>query len=214
MFARLPLSRRSAEYSPEERRTLLNLAHRSIETALADEPQSLTDWHPADRTSCRAAGAFTTLHLDGELRGCIGYVSAHRAALPDHCRNGARGRLRRSAFPPVTDDEAPHLKIEISVLSCRGRFVRKRSSSASMDLLVIGGARRGLLLPQVPLEWGWDREPFWQQTCLKAGLRPMRGNAAPSCRPSPPRCSGRNERAERSSPLDVGISPECSRTNS
>lgn len=158
-----------AEYSPEERRILLTLAHRSIETALANE--RIDTAAPSEHLA-EPRGAFTTLHLLGNLRGCIGYV------LPGESLYQTIAEIARAAafddprFQPVTEDEAPHLKIEISVLSVPRSIDPGHIEVGKHGLIVTSGARRGLLLPQVPLEWDWDRETFLAQTCLKAGLPP------------------------------------------
>jgi AmmeMemoRadiSam system protein A len=73
-------------------------------------------------------------------------------------------------FPPVTPAEAPHLKIGISVLSPLQPIRPEEVVVGRHGLVVTQGNRRGLLLPQVPIEWKWDRETFLSQTCLKAGL--------------------------------------------
>jgi AmmeMemoRadiSam system protein A len=73
-------------------------------------------------------------------------------------------------FEPVTLDDAPELKIEISVLSPLKPIAPDDVVIGKHGLVVSYGNRRGLLLPQVPVEWGWNREAFLSQTCLKAGL--------------------------------------------
>ena len=75
-------------------------------------------------------------------------------------------------FQPVTPAEAPELKVEISILSALLAIAPEDVVPGKHGLVVTSGSRRGLLLPQVPLEWGWDRETFLTQTCLKAGLAP------------------------------------------
>jgi hypothetical protein len=72
----------------------------------------------------------------------------------------------------VTPAEAAHLKIEISVLSPLQPVRPEEAIVGQHGLVVTQGNRRGLLLPQVPIEWQWDRETFLAQTCLKAGLPP------------------------------------------
>ena len=72
----------------------------------------------------------------------------------------------------MTADEAPHLKIDISVLSVPRPIKPGLVQVGTHGLIVTAGSRRGLLLPQVPVEWGWDRETFLAQTCIKAGLAP------------------------------------------
>src|ERR1019366_4585832 len=102
------------EYSPEERELLLRRAHRSIELALegrAIDPTSPTA-HLAE-----PRGAFTTLHREGELRGCIGYVLPTQSLHATVAESARAAALDDPRFPPVTPAEAPHLKIEISVLS-------------------------------------------------------------------------------------------------
>ena len=157
------------EYSAEERRVLLKLAHRSIETALAEQPIDTTA--PSEHLAERR-GAFTTLHLRGELRGCIGYVLAIGSLYQTVAETARAAAFDDPRFTPVTGDEASCLKIEISVLSVPRPIRPEDVVIGKHGLIVSAGARRGLLLPQVPLEWGWDRETFLAQTCLKAGLSP------------------------------------------
>ena len=159
----------AAEYSPEERRILLRLAHAAIEAALED--RSL-DLNPPNEHLAENRGAFTTLHLRNKLRGCIGYVfpaqSLYRT-VADTARSAAFDDPR---FNPVTPDEAPELKVEISVLSPLRPISPEEVVIGKHGLVVTYGGRRGLLLPQVPVEWGWDRTIFIEQTCMKAGLPP------------------------------------------
>jgi AmmeMemoRadiSam system protein A len=155
------------EYSPEERELLLRLAHRSIELALEGRGIDLTS--PTAHLA-ESRGAFTTLHLEGELRGCIGFVlpiQSLYAAVAESARAAAFDDPR---FQPVTPAEAQHLKIEISVLSPLQPIRPEEVVVGRHGLVVTQGNRRGLLLPQVPVEWKWDRETFLAQTCLKAGL--------------------------------------------
>jgi len=155
------------EYSPEERRLLLNLAHRSIETGLADQPIDTT---PPTAHLAEPRGAFTTLHLGGELRGCIGYVLPVGSLYQTIAETARAAAFDDPRFLPVTEDEAPYLKIEISVLSAPHPIRPEDVVVGKHGLIISTGMRRGLLLPQVPVEWDWDRETFLAQTCLKAGL--------------------------------------------
>lgn len=158
-----------AEYSLQERRILLDLAHRSIETALADQPINPTA--PTEHLA-EPRGAFTTLHLSGNLRGCIGYVLPAGSLYQTVIETARAAAFDDPRFRPVTEDEAPHLRIEISVLSVPQPIRPDQVEVGRHGLIVSAGARRGLLLPQVPVEWGWDRETFLAQTCVKAGLSP------------------------------------------
>jgi AmmeMemoRadiSam system protein A len=75
-----------------------------------------------------------------------------------------------SRFQPVSRDEAPQLAVSLSVLSLVFPIRPEEVEVGRHGLLISRGSHRGLLLPQVPLEYGWDRETFLSQTCRKAGL--------------------------------------------
>jgi uncharacterized protein len=184
------------EFTPEQRRFLVGLARAAIASGLVGEPLV---WEPSkgaspvslptSASSFSAAsagtptslssvwpglmeprGVFTTLYIGDQLRGCVGY------ALPIRPLYLAVGETARSAafedsrFWPVTPDEAPHLKISLSVLSPLLPIAAAQVEVGRHGLLISDGIRRGLLLPQVPVEHGWDREAFLEQTCRKAGL--------------------------------------------
>jgi uncharacterized protein (TIGR00296 family) len=70
----------------------------------------------------------------------------------------------------VTPAELPSLRIEISILSPLRDVVPQQIEVGRHGLLISRGPLRGLLLPQVAVEWNWNREQFLQETCLKAGL--------------------------------------------
>ena len=155
------------EYSPEERAELLHLAHQAIASVFDRQAVDLT---PPSEHLADMRGAFASLHLNGKLRGCIGY------ALPSHSLYRTVAEAARAAafddprFAPLTAEEALGVEIEISVLSPLRPIVPEDVLVGKHGLVVSRGNRRGLLLPQVPAEWGWDRETFLAQTCKKAGL--------------------------------------------
>lgn len=156
-------------YTAGERRWLLDLAHRSILSALQKTPLEVTP--PSEKLS-EPRGAFTTLHLRGELRGCVGYVIASRPLYRTIAETAQAAAFHDFRFSPVTLDEAPLLTVEISVLSPLQPIAPEEIEIGRHGLVVSCGAHRGLLLPQVPAEHGWHRDTFLQQTCLKAGLPP------------------------------------------
>ena len=164
-----PLASESAEFSPEERRILLRLAHASIEAELEDRPIDLT---PPTEHLAEHRGAFTTLHLHGKLRGCIGYVFPTQSLYQTVAETSRAAAFDDPRFEPVTGYETGELKVEISVLSPLQPIAPEDVVIGKHGLVVRQGNRRGLLLPQVPVEWQWDRETFLSQTCLKAGLAP------------------------------------------
>jgi|SRR5580700_742005 AmmeMemoRadiSam system protein A len=159
----------TAEYSQQERELLLRLAHRSIEAALVGRKLDLT---APNAHLDEMRGAFVTLHLQGRLRGCIGYI------VPQHSLYRTVAEAARAAayedprFQPVTADEAGRLAVEISILSPPQPIRPEEVVVGLHGLIVTQGGRRGVLLPQVAVEWNWDRETFLTQTCLKAGLPP------------------------------------------
>jgi AmmeMemoRadiSam system protein A len=157
------------EYSQQERALLLGLAHRSIEAALREEP--FRDPVPSAHLA-EARGAFTTLHIDGKLRGCVGYVVPLYPLYRTVAETAVAAAFQDDRFPPVTKAEAPLLQIEISVLSPLKPIKPEEIVLGVHGLVVNRGSFRGLLLPQVPMEWGWDRDTFIAQTCRKAGLPP------------------------------------------
>jgi AmmeMemoRadiSam system protein A len=146
---------------------LLHLAHEAIESALEKRPTPLV---APSRHLAENRGAFATLHLDGQLRGCVGYVfpvlPLYRAVF-ETARAAASQDTR---FAPVTREEAPLLKISLSVLSALAPIQAEQIEIGKHGLMVTLGATRGLLLPQVPIEHRWDRNTFLEQTCRKAGL--------------------------------------------
>ncbi len=163
------LAQEIAEYSPEERRILLQLAHQSIESALQNLELDLT---PPNEHLAEPRGAFTTLHRNGKLRGCIGYVFSSQSLYCTVAETARSAAFDDPRFEPVTLPEADDLKVEISVLSSLRPITPNEVVVGKHGLVAMQGSRRGLLLPQVPLEWGWDREAFLAQTCMKAGLPP------------------------------------------
>lgn len=121
-----------------------------------------------------ASGVFVTLKRRGELRGCLGTLRNERGLALEVARCAVDSARDDPRFPPVSAGELPDLRLEISVLGPLERI------EASPDAFTIGvhglvvehGFRRGLLLPQVAVEWSWTPEQFLRQTCVKAGLAP------------------------------------------
>jgi len=156
-----------AEYSDEERRVLLKLAHDAIAASLDKRELDLSP--PSDHLA-EHRGAFTTLHENGDLRGCVGYVFPMYSLYRTIAETAVAAAFNDNRFDPVQRKELPRLKFEISVLSPIQPIDPDDVEVGKHGLLITYGNRRGLLLPQVPLEHNWDRETFLSQTCAKAGL--------------------------------------------
>lgn len=151
-------------------RTLLNIARTAIRRSL--ETGADRGGAPApDPVLDRARGAFVTLKVDGELRGCIGFPLPHGPLAATVQEAAVLAASQDYRFEPLRLEEMGGLKIEISVLSLP-RPVRNPDEVevGTHGIIVSKGSNRGLLLPQVPGEYGWDRETFLRHGCLKAGL--------------------------------------------
>jgi AmmeMemoRadiSam system protein A len=119
----------------------------------------------------REGGAFVTLHKRGELRGCIGHLEVDQplGRVVPRCAVAAASTDPR--FPPVSLAEVPELEIEISLLGPLEPIAGPADIIVGVHGLVVERDwHRGLLLPQVATEWGWDAPTFLAQTCHKAGL--------------------------------------------
>jgi AmmeMemoRadiSam system protein A len=155
------------EFSQDERRLLLRLAHDSILSALAGHEISLG---PPNAHLAEPRGVFTSLHLSGQLRGCVGYVLPVNSVYRAVAETARAAAFEDTRFQPVTREEAPALEIEISILSPPKPIQADAVEIGRHGLLISMAGHRGLLLPQVPIEHHWDRTTFLEQTCRKAGL--------------------------------------------
>ncbi len=151
------------------RKYLLTLAKQSICSQFGMHIEIVKDTDIIDDLSVEV-GAFVTLYKRGMLRGCIGFIEGV-APIEETVKQLAKmSAFEDNRFPPVTRDEVDELEIEITILS--------PLMPAKADEIVVGrdglfityGNHRGVLLPQVAAEYGWTREEFLSQTCMKAGL--------------------------------------------
>ncbi len=159
-----------------EQRSLLRIARDSIGQEMAKRHRGArhTGSHGEDAPDSppeQKGGAFVTLRIDGELRGCIGYIEYPgpvRVAVEDVARKAAFGDPR---FDPLQPDELEKVSIEVSVLTPMRRIGSPEEITIGRDGLVVEmHGHRGLLLPQVATEYGWDVNEFLANTCRKAGL--------------------------------------------
>jgi uncharacterized protein len=158
---------RSPEFSSEERALLLQLAHQAIASALGRYEIPL---EPPSAHLGEPRGVFTTLYHRGSLRGCVGFVFPV-ASLYQAVVETARGAaFEDTRFWPVTREELPELEVSLSILSELTAIQPDQVEVGRHGLVVSHAGHRGLLLPQVPIEHGWDRTTFLEQTCRKAGL--------------------------------------------
>ena len=155
------------------RRALLALARHSISVAVGQASTATNDGFSQLPIFDQRRGAFVTLMRARRLRGCVGRIEPDgplRTLIPSVARSAA---LEDPRFGAVQSHELSELHIEISLLSVPERLSDWEKFEIGVHGLVVrAGWQRGLLLPQVATQWGWDRERFLDEVCLKAGLAP------------------------------------------
>jgi len=160
----------------EEQRVLLAIARESIVSKLENRNPVYPHVSDEDSSLKKPCGAFVTLHkadASGKLslRGCIGRMTA---SLP--LEETVRVMAREAAFgdprfSPLKKEELPYCHIEISALSPMSPCSDPRQVKVGVHgLYLIKGGRAGVLLPQVPVEQGWDLDEYLDYICVKAGL--------------------------------------------
>ena len=153
-----------------DQQTLLRIAREALMgyLNLAEIPK-FPDPGEALRQPC---GAFVTLRKGKNLRGCIGVTEGIKPLYITVGECAVWAALHDRRFPPVMKSEVKGLRLEISVLSPLMEIAPQDIEVGRHGLIISRGDMRGLLLPQVPVEWNWDRERFLNETCRKAGLPP------------------------------------------
>jgi len=153
----------------EAQEELISLARSTIEAWFRE--RTIPDYEPKNESLRAPGAAFVTLKEEGKLRGCIGHVVARMPLYRSVQEMAVAAAFQDPRFPPLRQEELPRVTIEISVMSPLRVVADPSEIQVGRDGLVIRkGGRSGLLLPQVAVENGWDREQFLMQTCLKAGL--------------------------------------------
>lgn len=155
-------------FTAEQHDFLLLLAREAITIAVREQQiiQPLFD----DDAYQQPLGAFTTLKIHGKLRGCIGFPEAQFPIGETVVQTAISAALKDPRFPPLNEKELGNLQIEISVLSPLVKTTVDEIEVGVHGLVLEKGKSRGLLLPQVPLEWGWDKAEYLANLSQKAGL--------------------------------------------
>ena len=155
---------------PVERAALLGVARAAIRARLGVSP---TPELPAAGPLADPAGAFVTLRVKGELRGCVGTFTPYGSLAATVARMAAAAATEDPRFPPLHPDELDDLDMQVSVLEPRRRMRDPSEIDLGRDGVVVQlGWHRGALLPSVAVEEGYDAHTFLERTCLKAGLPP------------------------------------------
>ena len=171
----------------EEKKTLLADARETIAAKLEKrEPQyrldpaleknlekNIDESNEGTSALSKPCGAFVTLHLNGKLRGCIGRMSAVTPLQKTVRIMAIEAAFGDPRFPPLQKSELSGISIEISALSPMERCEDPRSVKVGVHgLYLMHRGRSGVLLPQVPVEQGWNLDEYLDYICVKAGLPP------------------------------------------
>jgi AmmeMemoRadiSam system protein A len=150
-----------------DRQRLLALARAALVARVRRESPPA----PPDHLNVVTAGAFVTVYCRGELRGCLGTLDPRERLAEAIARLGADVAEKDVRFAPLCVAELEAISLDVSVLTAPQVVTSLTEVVIGRDgLIVEQGARKGLLLPQVAVEHGWDRETFLAHTCLKARL--------------------------------------------
>ncbi|MCK4655394.1 MAG: AmmeMemoRadiSam system protein B [candidate division Zixibacteria bacterium] len=153
----------------DEQVELLGVARQSIEAAVNGKPAPA--FLPTEGKLTGDGAAFVTITIGGRLRGCIGYTEAKMPLYKCVSDCAISAAMRDPRFQRLTASEYEKIDLEISVLTPLVDVSDIDEIKVGRDGLMISKmGRRGLLLPQVATDNGWDREEFLKNTCRKAGL--------------------------------------------
>jgi len=170
------------ELSLEDGKILIRLARETVKTYL-ETGKVLKPPKETPKKLFEKCGVFVTIntlrHGEESLRGCIGYPYPTSPLIEAVIDNAVNAATQDPRFEPVSIDELDHLVFEVSVLTPpeavnvqNPKEYVKHVKVGEHGLIIEKGPYKGLLLPQVPVEWGWAEEEFLCQCCVKAGLPP------------------------------------------
>lgn len=156
--------------TPDEQQYLKELVRLAIASQLTGQGP-VTPPEPPTELLKSELGAFVTLKRNGHLRGCIGNLVGAGPLFKTVWNMAQAAAFQDPRFNPLTPAELDGLSIEISILGPLEPCPDPQLVEIGRHGLIMRrGGNQGLLLPQVPMEWGWDCEQFLAQTCRKAGL--------------------------------------------
>ena len=154
-----------------EKQSLLKIARRSVEACFTDQIQHWT--RNSDIAVRNEFGVFVSIHMDGELRGCMGRLQIDGTLAVATAECAVSAAFEDPRFVPISCNELNVVKFEVSVLSPLEPVNDIQTIEVGRHgLLIEKYGQRGLLLPQVATQYGWDRTEFLKETAIKAGLEP------------------------------------------
>lgn len=172
----------SLELSLEEGKFLVDLARKAVEEYLKSKKRISASENISEKL-LQPCGVFVTINTirDGEkeLRGCIGYPYPTTPLVQAVIESAISSATQDPRFYPLSLSELDNVVFEVSVLT-PPQLIEVKKPSEYLPKIMVGkdgliverGMFKGLLLPQVPVEWEWDEEEFLCQCCTKAGLPP------------------------------------------
>ena len=157
--------------TPDEERACLKLARQALEHYFKTGGHFRTPVKSGTLKEKR--GAFVTLTVAGDLRGCVGYPLPVKPLDETIIEMAVAAASQDTRFEPMAPEDMDRLRIEISVLGLPEPIASSTDVEVGRHGIIVSkGFNRGLLLPQVPVEHAWDRETYLRHGCLKAGLGP------------------------------------------
>jgi uncharacterized protein len=170
------------DLTDEEGKFLIQLARRTVQTFLETGKKTKPPKTTPEKLF-ENCGVFVTINTlvdrRKELRGCIGYPYPTNPLVEAVIDNAINAATQDPRFEPLTMDEVKKVVFEVSVLTPPESITVDKPEQyvdtikvGEHGLIVEKGFYKGLLLPQVPVEWGWCEEEFLCQCCIKAGLPP------------------------------------------
>lgn len=154
-----------------DKKFLLELAREAIVSCIRGDTPATTEISAP--SLCGHHGCFVCIKKNGELRGCIGNFTSTEPLYRLVQEMAVSAATRDPRFYPMNSEDIRDFSLEISVLSPLKKIVSPEQIIIGIHGIYIEKKFcRGVLLPQVATEHGWDRDTFLMQTCLKAGLKP------------------------------------------
>ena len=159
--------------SQKDMALLITAARLAVETAVKSNGDLTIENIPESLTEKR--GVFVTLYVGEELRGCIGYAQPYFSIIDATVKAAQSAAVDDNRFASITPKELDNMRVEMSVLTKPEKIAGDPVKSVKVGkhgLIAEMNGFSGLLLPQVPVEEGWDVMEFLRKTCWKAGITP------------------------------------------
>jgi len=167
-------------YSDEQGKFLVRLARKTVDDYVTQKRKPETPEDTSEQLRLKS-GVFVTLNSIGgnqvSLRGCIGRPYPTQPLVEATIDSSVDSAVNDPRFPPVNTKELDTIIIDLSVLTPPKRIEYSNPEDllnlvkvGRDGLIAIRGMQRGLLLPQVPVDWNWNTLEFIEHTCNKAGL--------------------------------------------